>query len=69
MQREVGQIVLPWAIQSCLRPCFERLVSDAVSDLTPGIWSHVRPKRCEKSRRRRSSNEPLHRFGIRDTYK
>ncbi|KAG8304038.1 hypothetical protein J6590_103771 [Homalodisca vitripennis] len=69
MQREVGQIVLPWAILSCLRPCCERLVYDAVSDLTPGIWSHVCLKRCKESRRPRSSNDPLHRFGIRDTYK
>ncbi|KAG8254280.1 hypothetical protein J6590_011977 [Homalodisca vitripennis] len=33
----------------------QRLVSDAVSDLTPGIWSRVRLKSSNESRRRRSS--------------
>ncbi|KAG8275133.1 hypothetical protein J6590_093330, partial [Homalodisca vitripennis] len=34
-----------------------RLISDAVSELTPGIWSHVRLKRSKKSRRRETLNE------------
>ncbi|KAG8277954.1 hypothetical protein J6590_032002 [Homalodisca vitripennis] len=34
-----------------------RLVSDAVSDLTPGIWSHVSQKRSKESRRRRAQSE------------
>ncbi|KAG8323273.1 hypothetical protein J6590_006278 [Homalodisca vitripennis] len=36
----------------------QRLVSDAVSDLTPEIWSHIRLKRCkEKSMTKKYQNE------------
>ncbi|KAG8287940.1 hypothetical protein J6590_027284 [Homalodisca vitripennis] len=35
-------------------PSIRRLVSDTVSDLTPGIWSQSRLKRYKEHRRRRS---------------
>ncbi|KAG8282672.1 hypothetical protein J6590_031923, partial [Homalodisca vitripennis] len=37
----------------------QRLVSHSVSDLTPGIWSHVRLKKFKESRRRRSSKRNI----------
>ncbi|KAG8253840.1 hypothetical protein J6590_026014 [Homalodisca vitripennis] len=36
-----------------------RLVSDTVSDLTPGIWSHIPLKRSKENRRRRSSKRNI----------
>ncbi|KAG8298902.1 hypothetical protein J6590_002871 [Homalodisca vitripennis] len=50
MVRRVDSIEFEFSSSS---PSFllQRLVSDAVSDLTPGIWSHVLLKRSNESRR------------------
>ncbi|KAG8252102.1 hypothetical protein J6590_066842 [Homalodisca vitripennis] len=42
----------------------QRLESDAVTDLTPGIWSHVHLKRSKKVGDEMNS---LHGFDVRDT--
>ncbi|KAG8271201.1 hypothetical protein J6590_068627 [Homalodisca vitripennis] len=44
----------------------QHLVSDAVSDLTPEFWSHVRLKKVGVEE---AQNKPLRRFDIRETYK
>ncbi|KAG8332708.1 hypothetical protein J6590_015524 [Homalodisca vitripennis] len=45
-----------------------RLVSDAISDLTPGMRSPVRLKRSEESRKRRSSKQIFTSFDVTDIY-
>ncbi|KAG8288738.1 hypothetical protein J6590_010847 [Homalodisca vitripennis] len=37
-----------------------RLISDAISDLTPGIWSHVRLKSSKDNQRQRSSKRNIY---------
>ncbi|KAG8261748.1 hypothetical protein J6590_066279 [Homalodisca vitripennis] len=47
-------------------PCLE---SDAVTDLTPGIWSHVRLKRFKNCRSRKNSKRNLARWSKFSTHK
>ncbi|KAG8252968.1 hypothetical protein J6590_045172 [Homalodisca vitripennis] len=49
-----------WLAMDFNFPLLQRLGSDAVSELTPGIWSHVHLKRFKESRRGRISKRHIY---------